>query len=664
MKFFWRAKRDDAQSAALKPRSDVSANDGDVGIKATQSQGKQSESTPSDGHTDGDGAAANENTVEARAESVAAAAASQNSKSDVVTSDDEATRVTVDEKKADTKSDTKSETSNPTTVSEGAESNVVALPPARLSERIAAAAMTTVAPRTPGEVVAKTSSVQLTAETLQPRAPGPLPGQEVAFEQLGRLLENPHAAGNILLLGPAGSGRRTALKTQLEQHRDALPRPDDWLYVVTAIDSPRIKLFALPHGQGALLSREAAVAISKAKANYDRLIASDEFRLGLEIIDEEFRHKSGKTLETLKRRAEDQNIALVKTPDGFVLAPMHDGKVVRNDVFRALPEQLQRDVEAKIAGLEGELKAFIDALPGDDTHQAERIAAFNRETAARAVKPHLEPVRLAFNSCGDFIDELQSSLVAARAASTRIAAGEDGRATESTGAIGVRVLNLQTASDFAQPAPVVMAHDVTPAGLLGELGRDASGQLALVPGHMAEANGGYLVVEAWRLVADPTAWCALSAAMAKRELKPILRGGLVADRDLLPFSGRIIVIADEVSFGKLMELDPDARRHFQHVVRFRASVPRSAVSVDDYASIAARVAMQSSLRPIATNAADALYRAAVAREEAGDRLTLDTHALANLLMEADFEAAAARSDHIRAKDVETATKRAAEARLS
>ncbi|MEZ5898399.1 MAG: AAA family ATPase [Hyphomicrobiaceae bacterium] len=633
MKFFWRAKRDDAQSAALlKTQSDAADEGASETTESTQEAGSKGDMANSQ-----------------------APAANENSE--------------VDAKQDAEKQDASRNDSD--SAGTAHESNVVALQPSRLTERIAAAAVKTVTTLTPSEPVASVPqrapspmpTVANDADIITPRAAGPLPGQEAAYDLLDRLLANPRAAGSILVLGPMGSGRRRAIETQLERHRDVMPRPHDWLYVVSAAEGGRLRSFAMPHGQGKLLAREAKAAISKARANHERLVASDEFRLGLEIIDEEFRHKSGKTLETLKRRAEEQNIALVKTPDGFVLAPMHEGKVVRNDVFRALPEKLQRDVEAKIADLEGELKAFIEAIPDDDTHHAERIASFNRDAAARAVKPHLEPVRLAFNDCSDFVDELQASLIAATAAAQRSAEGVGSR-TLPAALASVQVFNVQTAADFSQPAPVVLAQDVTPAGLLGEIGVDAAGQLVLAPGALARANGGYLVLEAWRLVADPSAWCVLSRVLAEGAMRPLVRGGLMLEVDALPFSGRLIVVADEASHNKLLALDPGARRHFPHVVRFRASLPRSAFDVADYAAFAARVAQQSGLRSIASNAAEALYRSALADSGDNDQLKLDTHALVNLLHDADVEAAASGASHIRAHDIETAAKRAGEARLT
>lgn len=523
-------------------------------------------------------------------------------------------------------------------------SNVVTLQPARLSERIAQAALKTMSNLQP--------AMMSDDETVTPRPLSPLPGQEEACAHLARVLAGGKPQAHVVVVGPSGSGRRTAVRLEIERQRQRRPRPSDWIYVGPWGDGRKLKAFAMPPGQGALLAHEAKAAIARARANFARLTASDEYRLGLEIIDEEFRHRSSKTLEGLKRRAEDQNIALVKTPEGFVLAPMHEGKVVRNDVFRALPQTLQRDVEAKIAGLEGELKAFIDSLPAEDTHQAERIAAFNRDAAARAIKPHLEPIRLAFDGCGDFLDTLQIALIDTAPSFARAANGSGGAFD------GVQVLCVQAASDFAQEAPAVFAHDVSPSGLCGQLAMGAGGELVMTPGALSEANGGFLVIEAWRLLADPKAWAALSEVLDTGELRPRQRDGFRMEADPVPFQARVVILADEDGLAKLQALDPGARRLFPYAVRFPATLPRRDIGVETYASVAATLAEQHGLRPIALTAADALYRAALVRAEYASDITFDGHALAALLFDADLEAAAHGAAFIRASDVEAAARRA------
>ena len=538
------------------------------------------------------------------------------------------------------------------------ESNVITLQPVKLTERIAAAAFKTVS-------ALKTADDQ-SDELLAPLESGPLPGQEEACAVLARALSAPAQNSNVLVLGPSGTGRRTAALREIAAIQALCNRPNDWIYVASA-SGPRLKAYALPHGQGAFFLHEIRGAIARAKANHERLTAGDDHRLGLEIIDEEFRHRAGKTLEHLKRRAEGQNIALVKTPEGFVLAPMHEGKVVRSDVFRSLPEALQRDVEAKIAGLEGELKSLIDQQPSEDAALAERISAFNRDAAARAVRPQFNSVRVAFNDAGDVIDTIESGLVSAAAMGGFMggyrANGHPGGARLAL-RDGVEVIAAQLAEDFSQPAPLVIAHEVSAQALVGEIGIDGAGRLSLMPGHLMRANGGFLIVEAWRLAAEPAAWLALSAALETQSVKPQTAAGLSADADALPLALKVVLIADQASLNKLEAIDPGLQRHFPHAVRMPSRLPHDVISPRGYGGFAAAVSASRGLRPVALSAGEALH--AFARTQARDdgMLLIDAHALAALLSDADLEAAAAGSSHIRASDVERAARRLSEVTFS
>ena len=102
------------------------------------------------------------------------------------------------------------------------------------------------------------------------------------------------------------------------------------------------------------------------------------------------RYRGEKAVEHVRRRAEAQNIAVVKSLDGYVLAPMHEGRVVRSDVFRALPEALKRNVEAKITALEEELQSIVATLPDVEFEASEKYGALIRQTATsrRSAEPH------------------------------------------------------------------------------------------------------------------------------------------------------------------------------------------------------------------------------------------------------------------------------------
>lgn len=522
--------------------------------------------------------------------------------------------------------------------------NVVALSSSKLTERIAVTAAKPSA--MPANEDDEKGLVAFTASKV-------LPIQDEAVNALSSAIASDRRGSNVLIIGPPGSGRRTTAARIVEARRGELERPKDWLYVTAPGESRRLVSRSVPHGQGALFVREVRAAMGRAEANHARLVAADDYRLGLEIIDEEFRHRSSKSLDLLKRRAEAQNIAMVKTPEGFVLAPMLDGKVVRKDVFRALPDALQREVEAKIKNLEVELKKFVDAQPDEDAAQGERIAVFNRETASRAVKSQFEAVRAAFSGTDEIIDSVEASLISAIASGGRVHEGALPRQHSD-----VAVLGAQLAEDFSEAAPLVVAHDVSPAALMGTFGRDGAGQLKFVPGALARANGGFLMIEAWRLVALPESWLALSGALEMGEIKPIVPEGTAVEVEPVPLSIKVLLVADDHAIKRLSDIDPGVLRFFPHIARFQAVAPRSALSDVRYAEIAAAIAARKQLRPLARSSTAALYDIACV----SNSISLNLTDLTALLFEADRFADDARSSVIRGEDIKAAATRIREVR--
>ncbi len=517
-------------------------------------------------------------------------------------------------------------------------SNVVAITTSKLSDRLAAAASRSVS------VVAGDAETATIAAAVSGTAP---PGQSRGYESLRRAAERAQPNAHILVIGQPGTGRRRAVKAILEKRRSELPRPSDWVYLWSSGMSRALPAFPLPHGQGGFFVREVQEAVSRAMTTFERLTASDDYRLAVEVIDEEFRHRADKSLEDLKRRAEAQNIALLKTSEGFVLAPMHDGKVVRAEVFRSLPDGLQRDVEAKIAALESELKVLISALPGEHMAQGERLSVLNRETASRAVRPQIESVQSAFGGAGPLLPAIEADFIHA-------VCERNGTGSRAAGAAAVRVLPVQTSSDFSEAAPVVIARDVSAEQLAGVIGHDSDGRAAIQPGQLMRANGGFLVVEAWRLAAAPEGWAVLSAALETGEIKPRAAPGVIIDVEPMKLDVRVVLLAEPQSLEKLTAIDPGVAKHFPLVARFDATAACRDADAASFGAIAAAMAKENGLRPIAESAASYIYTDACRRAAKPDCVSLDLTAIGALLSEADQIASAASSDIIRRADIEEA----------
>jgi AAA domain len=393
-------------------------------------------------------------------------------------------------------------------------------------------------------------------------------GRDAAREltALRAVIADMSAGSHVLVLGPAGHGRRSAALKIAEEIAKTRPDPPDWIYTASSGHVDVLRPHAVPAGTGERVVRDIQDALAKSSAMLNRLIASDSHQMTLAVLEEEHRHRSDGGLDQLKRRAEAQNIALVKTSEGFVLAPMHEGRVVRADVFRALPEALQRDVETKVTGFEAELQALLVALPGNEVAVDDRHLALAHEVAERAVKPNLGVARKFFSN-----EQAVSMVFDAIEADWMRQAVEVVR--RPGGAASVPIASLHAVSGAGDGgAPVVLARSAGARDLLGEIGFGSSGRIAVQPGHLARANGGFLIIDAWRLAVEPQGWAALSAALETGSLQPVAGPGIAVATEPVPLNVKLILIAENESLAKLKEIDPRTEQYFGAVVRYDGAV--------------------------------------------------------------------------------------------
>ena len=527
-----------------------------------------------------------------------------------------------------------------------APTNVVSLPAARLSERLADVRGSDFKSYEGVDGSGNADGQLLIAADLEI-----LPGQTRAIDKLRKALAAHQPGAHVMVLGPPGTGRRSAAQHLARQHALTLPPPNEWIYVSTLEHPDRLQLFPVGPGEAHRLVKDTKAAIRQAHATLDRMIASDDHRLTLDLFEEQHRHRSEKVFDALKRRAEAQNIALVKTLEGYVLAPMHEGRVVRAEVFRALPESLQRDVETKMTGFETELQALVAQLPGAETEADQKHAALSRQTATRALSVSFNALKSSNHGLHDLIETVEGDVL--------LRATEQARRRDPDGqkASGVLLALGLPEDDAGTSAPVLFARTVSRADLCGEIGRDAEGAVALRPGHLANANGGVLIAEAWRLAAEPEGWATLSAALESRMVTPLSAPGLALAAAALPLSLTVVLIADDASFAKLQDIDCGIDRHFPRISRFNGTASRTEVTEATFGAWVAALARSRDLLPVEQAASSALYADASERSGADDAVSLDIAVLAELLRDANAIAAGHHAKSVRAGDAKEAIAR-------
>jgi predicted ATP-dependent protease len=180
-------------------------------------------------------------------------------------------------------------------------------------------------------------------------------------------------------------------------------------------------------------------------------------------------------------------------------------------------------------------------------------------------------------------------------------------------------------------------------------------------GALHKANGGYLILDARRVLLEPFAWEGLKRALRARAIRIeslaealSLVSTVSLDADPIPLDVKVVLIGDRMLYYLLYELDPDFRELFKVAVDFEGNVDRTQPGDAAYAGLIGTLARRADLRPFhATAVARVIEHGARVVGDAG-KLWVELDRLTDLLREADYWAGVARHDAVDAGDVQRA----------
>ena len=342
-------------------------------------------------------------------------------------------------------------------------------------------------------------------------------GQERAVEALNFALRMRGKGYNVYALGASGSGRHDMVEDLLRRKAESKPTPADWCYVNNFDDPQRPRCLHVPAGRGAGLSSSMKQLVEELRVAIPAAFDRDEYRARRDALEQQLRQRQEQAFGGLQQRAQGKNIALLRTPMGLALAPMRDGKVMPPDAFSELPESERDGIQHEIEGIQAELEATMRQVPLWEREHRDGLQALSRETAAFAIAHLIEELHQAYSdlpAVADYLDAVERDVKenADDFLPTATVPREDApvpgpivRDVEDAKFRRYRV-NLIIDNSAQHGAPVVYEDNPTHQTLVGRVEHLARfGALVtdfnlLVAGALHRANGGYLVLDAQKLL--------------------------------------------------------------------------------------------------------------------------------------------------------------------
>ncbi len=509
-------------------------------------------------------------------------------------------------------------------------------------------------------------------------------GQERALAAIAFGTEMRAMDYNIFVLGPPASGKRTALKTQLTEKAATRPLPDDWVYVYNFQEPGQPRALRLPPGRARALARAMIAAIDELRGIVPALIEGDDYQARRRAIDAGFQGTQDQAMEALTQKAASQNIALLRTPQGFALAPMHEGKVVKPQTFNALPEAMRTEKQAQIAAFEAELAQILERLPKSEKERRAKVAELNTELARAVAAAALEDIAAAFGDVPaviGYLNETAEDLI--RNIAVFLPSGTDDAAAIREPADAARdpryrryMVNVMVGQSPASEggpqigAPVVEEPNPVYGNLIGRIEHVAQGGalmtdfLLMKPGALHRANGGYLMVDARRLVQSPFAYEALKRALMAREIRiepPQDTSGIgIVPQSLTPepiaLDVKVILTGEREAYYLLAQNDPDFLGLFKVQADFDDAILRSPENDRAYAGVIASIVDEHKMRPVGAAGVARIIEEGARLADDREKISVEIGYISDLVREADYWAGKASRGVIGADDVDMAVR--------
>ncbi len=483
---------------------------------------------------------------------------------------------------------------------------------------------------------------------------------------------------NLFSLGPSGTGKFKIVRDFLKQKAATEPIPSDWCYVNSFDDPQKPRTLRLPPGQGMGLRQDVERLVEELRSTIPAAFESEDYRTRKQVIEEEVKEHHEKAFEELRRQGQEKGIALVRTPAGLVFAPTHKGEVISPEEFQQLPEAERERIEKEITALQQQLQASLRQAPQWERGGREKLKALNREVAIFAVGHLIDELRKKYTAIPpvveflnavqqDVIENVEAFLSPPESPLSGLAGTPQSHSPKTLPFFRRYLVNVVVDHSESEGAPVVYEDNPTYQNLVGQVEYMAqmgalSTDFGLIrAGALHQANGGYLMLDALRVLTQPYAWEGLKRALRSGEIRIESLGqalSLISTASLepepIPLNVKVVLLGERLLYYMLSEHDSEFNELFKVAVDFEEQVDRSPANHLLYAKLIGRLVRQEKLLPFDRGGVARVIEHSARFTGDAEKLTLHNRTLSDLLREADYWARKAGSNVVAAGDVQRA----------
>ena len=510
-------------------------------------------------------------------------------------------------------------------------------------------------------------------------------GQRRAVNALRLGLDIDSRGYNLFVNGNPGTGRKTAVKFLLKKTARYKRIPDDKIFVNNFNNPDMPILIRLKAGQGRRFKKDMEAFLEYLISNIPEVFKSDAYEDRRKERIEAIGKKQKELIKKFEEEVAKKNFSLIQMQVGSIVRPavmpLIDGKPANFNKIRTLEKEKklsEKDIakmEKTHADLTNRLEDVFKELRDLDKKAAEELKKLDQEMLNPLIEEPIKEIKSRYKckQLDQYFNDMKESV---RENPSKFLKPGDEKKEEKKGKpvepgddyFEYRV-NLLVDNHEAKQAPVIFETSPSYSNLFGTVevtleraGGARTDFTKIKAGSFLKADGGFLIVEAFDLLAEPGVWPAFKRALKNRKVEiqiyaPVYMVSISAMKPQpIECDVKVAIVGDPYLYQLLYSQDPDFKKIFKLRADFDSVMDVKKETIMDYANFIKRVVSDEELLALDDTGVAAVVEYGVRMAGKQKKLSTQFNQVADILREANYWARKSRQKTITAKYIRKAIK--------
>ncbi|MCF7971252.1 MAG: AAA family ATPase [Methylococcaceae bacterium] len=478
-------------------------------------------------------------------------------------------------------------------------------------------------------------------------------GQERAQSALsfGVAMQNP--GYNIYVMGEPGTGRLSMITNHLIPLSQQHDTPPCYAYVENFENNKEPVAIEIPAGQAQAFCKDISTLIDNLIATFPAAFESPSYQQKKTSIERNFTQRYNNAIDIVEKAAKEKKIALFRDTDSISFAPIRKNKILDEEQFNRLSQDDRDTFHRETELLEDALSDALIELPQWRRTLVDKNRQLDNATIRLAISPLFKELTERYQNVDNvitYLSEIKKDL------------------SETIKDLFVPTRALEDISDSTkrqllknqyQPnilidykentgAPVIYEPNPTFQNLFGRIeynsdqGALTTNYQLICPGSLHKANGGYLILDADKLLTYPLVWEGLKRALKAGRIEiespssELSINTVTLKPEVIPLNIKIILVGSRDIYYLLQDLDDEFNEMFRILADFDYDIPRTLPNMQSFAQLMRQQAHDSGAKPLTDSAITSLMEHSCRLAEHQNRLSAHINDALEIIGEANF----------------------------